>query len=407
MRIFRSLFIIVISFTIIVSCKRSPQHTDSALLIEQYFDSLSAKNMFCGTVVFKEGDKIKSGRAYGIANLELNTPFTLETHMEIASVSKQFTAVAIMMLYNDRRIDIDSPVNNYLPVTIPFEDITIRHLLTHTSGLPHYEDYFYKKWPEDKYCYNKDILDYYHGLDTYPIFAPGTAFEYNNGGYILLAEIVDHVSGLSLDKFLDMYICKPFGMLSTGFVDRSGMITDSKFAPGYMYDSVSNKYILADSAKGKEYYSFLSKRLGPGRLTTTVLDLSIWDSLLSTNALLPYDMIHEMITPYKLNNDSLTTNYAFGWHVSHDTDTGWHCFHSGSWAGNKAYISRFFQSIHCEAGLSPVQNGNDRDNQNNTTEMIPDNSVIIFSNTNSSYTSIIYNYVDSIIIKHRKEMLNR
>ncbi len=397
MKIFKSLFLIAISFIIITSCNRPRQYSDPAHLIEQYLDSLYAKKIFCGVFVFKEGGEIKSGKAYGIANRELNTPFTLETHMEIASVSKQFTAMAIMMLCNDDRIDIDNPANDYLPVTIPYENITVRHLLSHTSGLPHYESHFYHEWPEDKYCYNKDILDYYHGLDTSLLFEPGTEFDYNNGAYILLAEIVDHVSGLSLDKFLDINIFKPFGMLSTGFVDRAGMITDSRFAPGYMYDSISDRYILADSVEGKKYYSYLSKRLGSGRLTTTVPDLSVWDSLLSTNALLPYDMILDMITPYKLNNDSLTSNYALGWRVSHNTGTGWHCFHTGSWAGNKAYISRFFQSV-------PGQDGNNRDN---TPDIIPDNSVIIFNNTNLSCTSAIYNYVDSIIMDHRKEILNR
>lgn len=388
----------------IASCKDQPNHTTSkksinnevAHELESYFDSLATHAGFNGAVLYKEADKTMFAKAYGFANFQKKTPFTINTQMEMASVSKQFTSMAIMLLRKRGGINLDNPINNYLPIALPYKNITVRHLLTHTSGLPKYEDYFYTQWPKDKLCYNKDILNYYANNKTALLFEPGSNFQYSNGGYVLLAEIVKHVSGTPLDEFLDENIFSKYHFKKTGFVDRQTILERDDYAPGYYYDTLQQKFVLPDSIDGKEYVSFLSKRLGPGRLSSTVVDLAHWENLLNTNSLLPDSLFLEMYTPQPI--PGMTSNYAFGWRVDIDSLVGWHIYHSGSFGGNKTYISRFKNSP-----LNGLGEGLSRVKENITGKcIIPDQTLIIFNNTAMKIIGKIRSHGDLIIYNTRK-----
>ncbi len=386
-------YISVILMVLLVGCNQEKvQSIPIGSILESYFDSLARYQDFNGAFLYKEADKIILEKGYGYANYSKESPFKVSTQMEIASVSKQFTSMAIMILREKGLVNIDDPVNLYLDKPLPYKTITVRQLLTHTSGLPKYEDYFYTQWPVDKPCYNKDILNYYRKYNVPLLFVPGTGFNYSNGGYVILAEIVERVSGNTLDCFLNENIFEPYGMKNTGFYDRSTILSRKDYAPGYYFDNERNRMVLPDSLKGKEYVSYLSYRLGPGRISSTVEDLAKWDSLLKSGALISDTSLVQLYTPQPI--PAIKSNYALGWRVNMDSISGYHIYHTGSWAGNKTYIGRFVQS--------PYSNY-----QNHTTDIINeakinDQTLIIFNNTHWSKMKEARKFLDSVIISNRK-----
>lgn len=397
-------FILSLALTVgLASCEKQSPSENSANELEIYFDSLANHNDFNGAVLFKENGQVVFKKAYGFANYSKQNPFKTSTQMEIASVSKQFTSMSIMMLYEKGMLNLDAPVNEYLNTPLPYDNITIRQLLTHTSGFPEYEDYFYSSWPKESMCLNKDILEYYAQYKPELLFKPGSNFKYSNGGYIVLAEVVDFVSGEPLDKYLEKNIFQPFGFKNTGFVDRNTILARENYAPGYYFNSEENTYILPDSIPGKEYITFLAARFGPGRVSTTVEELAKWDSLLTTNALLSNESLIEMYTPQPI--EGVESNYAFGWRVNHDSTLGYHIYHTGNWAGNKTYISRFVNSLVVNS--NELKDSRNIDEDSNNAINLPDQTLIIFNNTNSKLTKAIYAHGDRIIRQHRESLVKK
>ncbi len=151
---------------------------------------------------------------------------------------------------------------------------------------------------------------------------------------------------------------------------------------------------MPDSIKGKEYVTFLSKRLGPGRLSSTVRDLVHWDNLLNTGLLLPDSLFLEMYTPQPITG--VASTYAFGWRVNTDSLTGWHIYHTGSFGGNKTYISRFKNSLLNGSGAVKTKDiiiGKCT---------IPYQTLVVFNNTAMGIIKKIYAHTDSIIFSSRK-----
>ncbi|WP_461634084.1 serine hydrolase domain-containing protein [Labilibaculum euxinus] len=374
-------------FFIYFSCINHTAKTTTSNTIVPFLDSIAQSINFNGAIIFKENNRIIFKKAYGIANYDLQTQFTPSTQMEIASLSKQFTSMAVLILREQGKLDLDHPVNEYLDVSLDNDSLTIKQLLTHTSGISKYEKYFKTHWDKEKKCMNKDILDYYLMVKPDFLFKPGTKFDYNNGGYVILAEVVNHISGMSLDKFLKENVFHPYGFKNTGFYDREKLLMDMNFAPGWIFDSLSTHYVLPESIPGNEHYSFLNKRLGPGRLVSTIEEMALWDSLLSENLLLSEKAYLEMYTPQQI--PGVKNNYALGWRVNTDQQYGWHTYHTGSWAGNKTYISRF--------SLNPIKTLK-------KDSYPPDQTLIIFNNTNMNLKQTLYNKCDSIVIRYRKRI---
>src|SRR5690606_30592225 len=151
------------------------------------FDHVVGQGMYNGAVSVKKSGKIIFRKSYGLANFEKSTPFRPETQTEIASVSKQFTATAIMMLQAEGRLTVEDDINLYFSPRLPFDGIHIKHLLTHTSGVPDYERYFKKNWLTDDLVTNKEILDFLYREKPPLLFSPGEKYMYSNLGYVLLA----------------------------------------------------------------------------------------------------------------------------------------------------------------------------------------------------------------------------
>lgn len=344
--------------------------------LDSLFNYLYAQQMFNGAVaVVHEGELIFSS-AYGLANVETEENWTLRTSMEVASVSKQFTASAIMLLQQNGKLSVSDDVKAYLPNGFPYEGLTIEHLLSHTGGLPDYTNYFKEHWPADQFATNADIVAYFIQEKPAAKFAPGTDYDYSNTGYVLLAEIVEAASGMSLDQYLESVLFRPFHLKSAGFYLRSEIYSMKDYAPSFMWSSDSCEYIRPENLPDKSYYYFLSGRFGPGRLSMSVEDLLKWDRLLYSDKFLSASTKEAMFSPVEF--EGVETDYGYGWHNYEDEKVGSVSYHTGSWAGNLSYIKRF------------------RDIKS---------TVVLLNNTYSPYMKEIREAVDDIVTGRRPAVI--
>ena len=257
-------------------------------------------------------------RAFGMADLERHVAATPETDYRLASVSKQFTAMAIMLLVQDGKVGYDQPIRAILPeLPAGTQAITIRHLLNHTSGVPDYEDLI----PDSQMVQvsDRDVLALLARQDTL-YFPPGSAYRYSNSGYVLLGLIVERVSGVSFPEFLRARIFGPLGM--TGSVAHvAGVDTVPHRAYGYSPGSAG--FTATDQ-------SVTSATLGDGGIYTSVDDLVRWDQALYGNQLVDAATLQLAITP----------PYSFGWFVdTYRNERRWR--HTGETSGFRNAIQRF------------------------------------------------------------------
>lgn len=276
--------------------------------------------------VVKDG-KVVLARGYGLANVELSVPASADTVYELASVTKQFTATGVMMLVEEGKISLDDRIDKHLDnLPAAWSGVTVRHLLTHTSGIKSYTSIpeVTKSWRND--ISQAEMLKLVAG---YPLdFPPGDKWSYDNTGYYLLGMLIEKVSGQKYGDFLKQRIFEPIGMASTRLNDAAAIIKNR--ACGYSWT-------------GKEFRNaeFVSptQPFAAGALVSTVNDMAKWDIALNGDKLLKRSSLKQMWTPVKLN-DGKTAPYGFGWSIG---DRSGHKVigHGGGIPGFSTQISRF------------------------------------------------------------------
>jgi CubicO group peptidase (beta-lactamase class C family) len=265
--------------------------------------------------------KVIKARGYGLANIELNVAAKPETVYKIGSVSKQFIATGIMLLAQDGKIALDDPVSKYLEGTPEtWKTITVRHLLTHTSGIVREAPGF------DPLKIQPD-LDVIKTAYSLPLrFVPGEKYEYCNVGYFSLAQIIHKVSGKPWADFLNERIFAPLKMSSTRTTTMSDLVSNR--ASGYLWQD------------GRFENASVYFALRPsGAFLSTILDLAKWDSALATGQILKQSALDQMWTPVKLNDGS-TYAYGFGWSLD-PLEGHKRVHHGGSLPGFRSEIARF------------------------------------------------------------------
>jgi len=265
-------------------------------------------------------------RGYGLANLEDKVAATPATDYRLASVTKQFTAASILLLAQDRRLNLDDHVREWLPSLPETDDaITIRHLLTHTGGLIDYEDIM----PDDLTVQLRDI-DVLRLLEKERrvYFAPGSDYRYSNGGYAMLALIVERASGKTFQEFLRERIFEPLGMHNTLAYVQEGPPVPNR---AYGYTESSN------GVWERTDQSLTSAVLGDGGIYTSIDDLAKWDAALYDNRLLSDESRRLAFTPWTKTDDA-QVRYGFGWRITGET-----LWHSGESVGFRNVIVRYPQ----------------------------------------------------------------
>lgn len=300
------------------------------------FDS-AAMNGFSGAVLVAEEGKTVFYAATGYRHFETKEKLKKTDIFELASVSKQFTAMIIMMLQEKGKLQYDDSISKY--VQVPYRGITIRHLLTHTSGLPDYQDIMDKHWDKSKVAGNPDIFAYLNQYAPPSLFAPGEKYTYSNTGYVLLASIAEKASGKDFIDMCRSWIFKPLKMKDTDIRSPEEKAKVKNFAAGHLKDS-TGQYLNANKFHASDYTVWLGNRKGPGRISSTAKDLLKWDKALYTDKLVKQSTLQQAFTPYKLNNGT-TSNYGFGWQIGTDNSKGNYVLHTGDNPGYKTIIIRY------------------------------------------------------------------
>jgi len=324
------LFFFAISMSLPVWAQNQSSEIDS---IFQPFVTADSPGFAVGVM---QGGRLVFSRGYGLADLNTRQSITPATNFRLASVTKQFTAMAVMLLVHDGKLRYDDTLTKVFPEFPPYgSQITIRNLLNHTSGLKHYESIYESQTanlPPDKISQLHDadvlrILEQQNSTD----FSPGTRWEYSNSGYAVLAMIVERVSGQTFSDFLQHRIFTPLGMKhSIAYVKGKNEVPNRAF--GYRKSQNGNGWDFADQSP-------TSAVLGDGGIYTSIEDLTEWDKGLLEHTLLSEKQMQPAITPVQVGggvqlSDGERSDYGFGWFLSpynghrrmwHDGDTsGFH-----------------------------------------------------------------------------------
>ncbi len=302
--------------------------------LDRIFKRLQRLTGFNGTVLYAEKGRVIFKKAYGWRNVRRRKdPLQLTDAFQLASVSKMFSAYAVMLLKKEGKIDYDTDIRTYLP-GFPYEGVTVRLLMTHRSGLPRYMSLAQDKWKNKKKPLTNDsmlmLLERYHP-DRY--FAPNTGFHYCNTNYALLANIVEAVSGIHFEDFISQKIFKPLGM-------------DSSFVYTMRYDTVVPLYV--EKGVPGWYHrgwrwrrmtnDYLNGVMGDKNIYTTVEDLYKFDKSLDNFSLLPDSILKEAFTPGSPRYWKRRDNYGFGWRIRTGMDST--VYHFGWWKGFRTFYIR-------------------------------------------------------------------
>lgn len=311
-------------------------------LLKQFMTGQHDYFRFNGNVLVAKGGNIIYQQNLGYADYNSKRKLNDSSVFELASVSKQFTAMGIMILKERRQLTYDDNVKRFFP-DFPYDNITIRNLLTHTSGLPEYENQFEKYWDHKKIAFNKDVLEMLKQRKDTLLFKPGSKWQYSNTGYAVLASIIEKTWGTDYEKFLTRFIFQPLGMTHT-FIYNSRRSTGkipANYALGFVYSDSLKRYILPDSLSKFDYVYYLDGIVGDGCVNSTTGDLLKWDRALYTNKLVSKATLDEMLSPLVLMSPRDSTNfYGFGVMVQPKSPRGKVISHTGGWPGYSTLIVR-------------------------------------------------------------------
>ncbi len=281
--------------------------------------------------IFRAGEPVLM-KGYGYSNLELQVPVKPETVFQSASVGKQFTAVAVMLQVEAGRLDLDASIHNYFTdAPDSWQPVTIRQLLTHTSGIA---DYF-----EGMGSNGIEAFDVRHDYDPDELrlifyqlpfdFPPGSDYHYSNTGYALLGFLVKQVSGKFYGDVLEEQVFKPLGMNTAGVISEANIVPNR--ADGYQ--------LVDGEIKNQEWYAPMVNTTADGALHLSLLDYLAWDRGLRERTILSDASWDAIYTPVRLNDGS-EYPYGFGWNIAESQGQPWY-HHSGSSQGFRLFISRY------------------------------------------------------------------
>lgn len=330
-------FLLPILFSVVITV--NAQEKTKADKLDSLFTKNYEDKIFNGNVLIAEKGKIIFQKSFGVADYETKRLLNNTTIFELASVSKQFTAMGIVLLEKQGKLKYDDPISKFIPELSFYKNITVRNLLNHTGGLPDYIGLFQKNWDKSKFATNKDIVTEFAKYKPEISFQPNEKYEYSNTGYALLGYIIEKASGKTFGDYLEANIFKPLGMKNT-FVYRSRF--QPKVIENYAKGFIENdfKSIISPDNLGKSYYTYyLDGMVGDGMVNSTTEDLLKWDRSLYTDKLVNEKDKAIIFQGAKLN-DGKMTNYGFGWQIGENKEYGKVVAHSGSWAGYTNYIER-------------------------------------------------------------------
>jgi len=347
------LILFIFNHTLLSQNNKDKILAKDSLIIEKvnnYLEEYLALENFSGSILISRDSNIIVEKSIGMANYEFLIPNSYKTKYRIASLSKAFTAVLILQQVEKGKIKLEGKIRDYIsyyPAKYGNE-ITIHQLLTHTSGIIHYEGIknYYSKYGQEQF-YSKEYLKLFWNQPL--LFKPGTSYQYSSFGYFVLGVILQNVTGKSYAKLLKENIFEPLGLQNTSVEDHISILSER--ANGYVY----NNYVLNNS----RYYDF-SKSMATGDIISTIGELNNWSLALNSNVLLSENYLKLLFNP---NN----YGYGYGWSIkkyysknngdnTNSNEQINYAVHSGSTRGFESYMTKFLNYGYTIIILSNLSN---------------------------------------------------
>jgi D-alanyl-D-alanine carboxypeptidase len=312
-KVFFALLFVVCSFL-------NAQVEDLESWTDAYIARLSPEQHFRGNVLVQRNGQTVLKKSYGLADESWNVSNVTEGRFEIASLTKQFTAVAILQLAEAGKLSVQDPVNKfYSQAPASWQAITVQQLLTHTSGLPNNELKDFTKGIAAPYK-SEELIRTFRNRPL--VSVPGTKWAYTNTEYYLLAYIIEQLSGQSYGTYLHEHIFGPLGMANSGFVSSLAVVP--KMAEGYTRENGTLRH--------RDYFD-RSLEIGAGGIYTTLADLVRWNQALDTPGFLKAESLKQMFSVHPPGN------YGYGWFI--DDKPIRRIYHEGGDPGFAAFEARY------------------------------------------------------------------
>ncbi|MDW3193887.1 MAG: serine hydrolase domain-containing protein [Cytophagales bacterium] len=296
---------------LLISCKSSFDSTEDLMTYYELRGRRKIGSPFSGTVLIAKNDQVVFTGAYGFSNRSLKKPNTLDTRFPVGSVTKQFTAMLVMQMVEQGDLDLDDPIVKHLPYLASTwsEQITLHQLLSHTSGLPHYDGLLGEVINRNAFAKTaytpKELAVLIDQVELdYPI---DTKFHYSSLGYMLLGVILEEVSGQSYSTLLQQNITTPLGLKNTGFASNEFIAAET--ARGYAFVEDESFMMIFNKLGGdfeKVPFRDQSNKYSTGGIHSTVEDLWVWSKAIRNNILLSKEYTDLMLTPNQ-------SGYCYGW----------------------------------------------------------------------------------------------
>lgn len=331
--------------------------------VDKVISNLRKKVGFNGTVLYAEQGRIIYNKAWGFRNLRKKCDsIKVEDRFQLSSVSKMFTAEAIMILKNEGKIDYDTDIREYIP-EFPYEGITTRLLLNHRSGLSRYESLADAKWPDRKKPFlNEDMIEYYATHKPDPYFKPNGGFNYSNVNYALLASIIERTSDMSFADYMKVNIFEPIGMNNSYIYELD---PNSNVSP-YLEDIVQGYYM--DKRRPMQAPNeYLNGVKGDKMMISNTEDMFKFMTAVDYGLLLPDTIQDEAFKPGSPKSRKRKDNYGFGWRISSKYPECY--YHYGWW---KAYRSFFIRDDANDKTIIVLTNTNKGPNSDHFWKIIND-----------------------------------
>lgn len=282
-------------------------------LIERFVTAKRKYHNFNGNVLIAEKGRIVYKKSFGLADFKNKKPLTDESVFNIASISKQFTAAAVMLSVERGLLSLDDSLAKYFP-EIPYAGITVRQMLTHTSGLPEQNEFMFKYWNREAPITNKDMVEFLVKYKPEAAFKPGEDFKYCNTNYSLLAMIVEKASGQTFQDFVTKNVFEPLEMRQTRFLNPSAgnYKTIPNQTENYIADTEGKEFLLPQDIPEYKNAVALTGLVGAGNIHSTATDLLKWQESLKTAKILKRESIEQMESPQVKASVDGSDAYGYG-----------------------------------------------------------------------------------------------
>lgn len=334
----------------LVACGAGNSPASIEIELDRLLSSCNGNGLFHGSVLVAKGGRVAYEKSFGTVNHDSEERITPDHAFRLASVGKGFTAMAVMILEEDGKLSYEDDVKKHLP-GFPYDGVTIRHILNHTSGLPDYVklmdqhwDIEHKNTPERMVATSGDALAKFIEHRPPVLFEPGERYKYSNTGYIMLGLVVESASGARFAEFLKERIFEPIEMTRT--------LLYSPIEDPPIGSRVFGFEITPDGCEAVATdHHYLNGMYGDGEIYSIPSDMFRWDQALYSEKLVSRETIDAAFSPAILNDGS-TSNYGFGWGISVDEEGRKVVSHSGGWVGFKTQIVREIEERNLTVILS-------------------------------------------------------